>query len=184
MQQVEKLSPPYTLWCYCRFAKSLRDLHKGGYDPEVLKKLQTLADLTLRVTKVTASSLGRAMSTLVVQECKLWLCLVDMRDADKVWFLKVPVSQTSLFGNAGPGYMHKVLATPFRDQVVSLQALPPDEADPALTLLCSFLALRWYVDRTQSFSTSEHRQTGNAIYKQRMAHWIVDAITMAYKGIV
>ncbi len=85
--------------------------------------------------------------------------------------------------------MPKVPTTPFRDQVVSLQALPPEEADPALSLLCPVRALRWYVDRTQSFRTSDQlfvcyrgRQKGNAISKQRMAHWIVDAITLAYQA--
>ncbi len=55
------------------------------------------ADLALRVTKVMARSVGRAMSTLVVQECHLWLCLADMRDTDKVRFLNSPVTQTGLF---------------------------------------------------------------------------------------
>ncbi len=54
-------------------AKALRDLHEGGYDPEVLKELRTATDLALRATKVTARSLGRAMSTMVVQERHLWL---------------------------------------------------------------------------------------------------------------
>ncbi len=35
-----------------------------------------------------------------------------------------------------PGYVPKVPTTPFRDQVVNLQALPSEEADPALALLC------------------------------------------------
>ncbi len=35
-----------------------------------------------------------------------------------------------------PGYVPKIPTTPFRDQVLSLQALPPEEADPALALLC------------------------------------------------
>ncbi len=88
-----------------------------------------------------------------------------------------------------PGYVPKVPTTPFRDQVVSLQALPPEEADPALALLCPIRALRHYVDRTQSFRTSDQLfvchggwQKGNAVSKQRMAHWIVDAITMAYQA--
>ncbi len=88
-----------------------------------------------------------------------------------------------------PGYVPKVPTTPFRDQVVSLQALPPEEADPALALLCPVWALRHYVDRTQSFRTSDQlfvchggRQKGNAVSKQRMAHWIVDAITLAYQA--
>ncbi len=45
-------------------------------------------------------SLGRAMSTMVVQERHLWLCLADMKEADKVRFLNAPVSQTDLFGGA------------------------------------------------------------------------------------
>ncbi|KAI2665755.1 Altered inheritance of mitochondria protein 21 [Labeo rohita] len=88
-----------------------------------------------------------------------------------------------------PGYVPKVPTTPFRNQVVSLQALPPEEADPALALLCPVRALRLYVDRTQSFRTSDQlfvcfggRQKGNAISKQRIAHWIVDAITLAYQA--
>ncbi len=90
---------------------------------------------------------------------------------------------------ARPGCVPKVPTTPFRDQVVSLQALPPEEADPALALLCPVRALRYYVDSTQSFRTSDQlfvchggRQKGNAISKQRMAHWIVDAITLAYQA--
>ncbi len=88
-----------------------------------------------------------------------------------------------------PGYVPKVPTTPFRDQVVSLQALPSEEADPALALLCPVRAVRCDVDRTQSFRTSDQlfichggRQKGNAVSKQRMAHWIVDAITLAYQA--
>ncbi len=54
-----------------------------------------------------------------------------------------------------PGYMPKVPTTPFRDQVVNLQALPLEEADPALALLCTVHTLRQYLDRTQSFRTSK-----------------------------
>ncbi len=69
-----------TLRRYCRFfrLKALRDMHGGGHDPEVLKELRTAPDLAPRATKVMARSLGRAMSTLVVQERHLWLCLVDI----------------------------------------------------------------------------------------------------------
>ncbi len=54
-----------------------------------------------------------------------------------------------------PGYVPKVPTTPFRDQVVNLQALPSEEADPALALLCPVRALRIYVDCTRSFRSSE-----------------------------
>ncbi len=49
------------------------------------------------------------------------------------------------------GYVPKVPTTPFRNQVVNLQALPLEEADPVLALLCPVRALRQYMDRTQSF---------------------------------
>ncbi len=75
-----------------------------------------------------------------------------------------------------PGYVPKVPTTPFRDQVVNLQALPREEADPAIALLCPVRALRIYVDRTQSFRTSDQlfvcfggQQKGKAVSKQRLA---------------
>ncbi|KAL0147254.1 hypothetical protein M9458_057440 [Cirrhinus mrigala] len=81
-------------------AKALKDLHEGGHNPEVLREFCTASDLVLRATKVTAWSLGCAMSTMVVQERHLWLCLVDMRETDKTRFLNSPMSQTVLFGDA------------------------------------------------------------------------------------
>ncbi len=85
-----------------------------------------------------------------------------------------------------PGYVPKVPITPSRDQVLNLQVLPLEEADPALALICPVRALRQYVDRTQSFRTSEQlfvcyggQQKGKSVSKQRMACWIVDAITLA-----
>ncbi len=49
---------------------------------------------------VTLRSLGRVMSTLVVQEGHLWLKLADMREPDKVRFLNIPVCHAGLFGDA------------------------------------------------------------------------------------
>ncbi len=88
-----------------------------------------------------------------------------------------------------PGYVPKVPTTPFCDQVVNLQALPSEEVDPALALLCPVRALRIYVDRTWSFRSSEQlfvchggQQKGKAVSKQRLAHWIVDAVALAYQS--
>ncbi len=88
-----------------------------------------------------------------------------------------------------PGYVPKVPTTPFRDQVVNLQALPSEEADPALALLCPVRALRIYVDRTRSFRSSDKlfvchggQQKGKAVSKQRLAHWIVEAVALAYQS--
>ncbi len=88
-----------------------------------------------------------------------------------------------------PGYVPKVPTTPFRDQVVNLQALPSEEADPALALLCPVRALRIYLTRTRSVRSSEQlfvchggQQKGKAVSKQRLAHWIVEAVALAYQS--
>ncbi len=88
-----------------------------------------------------------------------------------------------------PGYVTKVPTTPFRVQVVNLQALPSEEADPALALLCPIRASRIYVDRTRSFRSSEQlfvchggQQKGKAVSKQRLAYWIVEAVALAYQS--
>ncbi|KAI2667306.1 ORF V: Enzymatic polyprotein [Labeo rohita] len=88
-----------------------------------------------------------------------------------------------------PGYVPKVPTTPFRDQVVNLQALPLEEADPASALLCPVRVLRIYVDRTRHFRRTEQlfvcfggQQKGNAVSKQRLAHWVVDAISLSYQN--
>ncbi|KAI2667188.1 hypothetical protein H4Q32_003606 [Labeo rohita] len=87
-----------------------------------------------------------------------------------------------------PGYMTKVPTTPFRDQVLNLQALTR-ETDPALALLCPIRALRIYVDHTQSFRSSEQlfvcyggQQKEKSVSKQRLAHWIVGAIVLTYQS--
>ncbi|KAL0168226.1 hypothetical protein M9458_036448, partial [Cirrhinus mrigala] len=62
----------------------------------------------------------------------------------------------------------------FRDQVLKLQALPSEEADPALALLCPVRALRIYVDRTQSFRSSKQLLSAT----ERLTLWIVDVIAL------
>ncbi|CAM4708925.1 unnamed protein product [Leuciscus chuanchicus] len=81
------------------------------------------------------------------------------------------------------------LSSYHRDQVVNLQALPSEEENPALAFLCPVRSLHLYVDRTQSIRTSDQlfvcyggQQKGKAVSKQRMAHWIVDAIALAYEA--
>ncbi len=88
-----------------------------------------------------------------------------------------------------PGYVPKVPTTPFCNQVVNLQALPSEEADPALALLCPVKALRIYVTRTRSVRSSEQlfvchggQQKGKAVSKQRLAHWIVEAVALVYQS--
>ncbi len=111
-------------------AKALRDLHEGGHDPGVLSELRTATDLALRATKVTARSLGRAMSTMVVQERHLWLCL-DMKEADKARFLNAPVSQTGLFGDAVENFAQQFSAA--QKQTEAIRHILPRRAAAAST---------------------------------------------------
>ncbi|KAL0152661.1 hypothetical protein M9458_052384, partial [Cirrhinus mrigala] len=74
-------------------AKVLKDLDEGVPNPELFQELRSVTDNVLRATKVTAQALGRAMSTMVVQERHLWLKLAEMWDAEKVSFLDGPISQ-------------------------------------------------------------------------------------------
>ncbi len=93
---------------YCRFfrLKALREMHGGGHDLKFLKELRTTPDLALRAMKVMAWSLGRAMSTLVVQEHHLWLCLVDMWTPTKYPRL----ASSGLFGDATGSMAQQFLA--------------------------------------------------------------------------
>ncbi len=89
------------------------------------------------------------------------------------------------------GYVPKSLSTPFKIQTVSLSALSSEsaasrEAD-AQTSVCPVRALRIYIDRSAGFRQSNQLfvcyggcARGRAVSKQRLSHWIVDAITAAY----
>ncbi len=111
--------------------KALRDLHEGGHDPGVLSELRTATDLALRATKVTAQSLGRAMSTMVVQERHLWLCLADMKEVDKARFLNAPLSQTGLFGDAVENFAQQFSAA--QKQTEAIRHILPRRAAAAST---------------------------------------------------
>ncbi len=78
-------------------AKALKQVHEGSTDPGLMQELRTATDFALRATKVTARSLGKAMSTMVVQERHLWFNLAEMKDVDKARFLDAPISQGGLF---------------------------------------------------------------------------------------
>ncbi len=85
-------------------AKALKQVHEGSTDPGLMQELRTATDFALRATKVTARSLWKAMSTMVVQECHLWLNLAEMKDVDKARFLDAPISQAGLFGDTVEGF--------------------------------------------------------------------------------
>ncbi|XDV16444.1 hypothetical protein PO909_016155 [Leuciscus waleckii] len=65
-----------------------------------------------------AISVDQAMSTMVVQECYLWLNLADMRETDKYWFLDSPISQVGLFGDTVESFAQQFSAAQKQTEVI------------------------------------------------------------------
>ncbi|KAI2665381.1 Taste receptor type 2 member 50 [Labeo rohita] len=131
----------------------LLDLRRVPFEPLTSVKLKYLSLKTALLIALTSIRVGELHAFLVSETC------LEFSPADSHVTLR-----------PSPGYVPKVPTTPFRDQVVNLQALPPEEADPALALLCPNCALRTYVDRTRSFRRSEQlfvcfggQQKGNVL---------------------
>ncbi len=117
----------------------LRALQQGPFEPLQTVEPKFLSMKTLLLLALgSIKRVGDLHSFLVYDSC-----------------LQFGPADSQIILRPRPGYVPKVATTPFRDQVASLQALPPEEADPALALLCPVRALKHYVDRTQSFRTSE-----------------------------
>ncbi len=92
-----------------------------------------------------------------------------------------------------PGYIPKVLSTSFRSQVVMLHSFHPppfaSSEDERLHLLCPVRALKLYVDRSKVWRKSPQLlicfgagRSGLATSKQRISHWVRDAISLAYEA--
>ncbi len=150
----------------------LAGLQRGPFEPLDSVELKFLSVKTALLTALTSIKRVRDLQAILVSE----ECLVFGPDYSHVVL------------RPRPGYVPKVPTTPFRDQVVNLQALPSEEADPALVLMCPVRALGIYMDRTRSFRSSEQlfvchggQQKGKAFSKQRLAHWIVEAVALAYQ---
>ncbi len=110
-------------------AKALKQVHEGSTDPGLMQELRTATDLALRATKVTARSLGKAMSTMVVQERHLWLNLAEMKDVDKARFLDAPISQGGLFGDTVEGFAQQFSAV--QQQTEAIQHILPRRDAPS-----------------------------------------------------
>ncbi|KAL0194499.1 hypothetical protein M9458_008071, partial [Cirrhinus mrigala] len=149
----------------------LQGLQQDPFEPLQSVELDALSFKTALLTALTSiKRVGDLQALSVNSSC------LEFRPADSHVVLR-----------PRPGYVPKVPTTPFRDQVVTLQALSSQEDDPNLTLLCPVRALRIYMERTQPFRRSEQlfvcyggQQKGKAVSKQRISHWLVNAIRMAY----
>ncbi len=110
-------------------AKALKQVHEGSTDPGLMQELRTATDFALRATKVTPRSLGKAMSTMVVQERHLWLNLAEMKDVDKARFLDAPISQGGLFGDTVEGFAQQFSAV--QQQTEAIQHILPRRDAPS-----------------------------------------------------
>ncbi len=118
-------------------AKALKQVHEGSTDPGLMQELRTATDFALRATKVTARSLGKAMSTMVVHERHLWLNLVEMKDVDKAHFLDAPISQAGLFGDTVEGFAQQFSAVQQQTEAIQHTCVmhhPPLPPGPGLSL--------------------------------------------------
>ncbi len=89
--------------------------------------------------------------------------------------------------------MPKVLSTPFKAQVITLSAFRPETptgTEPINTLLlCPVHVVRTYIEHSRQFRLLEQlfvcfggRTKGLPVSKQRLSHWIVNAIALAYSS--
>ncbi len=97
-------------------------------------------------------------------------------------------SGVSLWPNTA--FLPKVLSASNLNRPIHLAQFNPPEGEERLKLLCPVWALQAYIDATMSMRRSEQLflcyggpRKGCGPSKQRLAHWIVDVITNAYKRI-
>ncbi len=109
--------------------KALKQMYEGSTDPGLMQELRTATDFAQRAMKVTARSLRKAMSTMVVQERNLWLNLAEMKDVDKSRFLDAPVSQAGLFGDTVKGFAQQFSAV--QQQTEAIQHILRDAPSTA-----------------------------------------------------
>ncbi len=85
-------------------------MDESNPNPAAFSELYCVNDLALCATKMTAQAIGRFMASLLELKRRLWLNLMEMKDADKIPFLDSPVSPTGLFGPAVEGFAERVTA--------------------------------------------------------------------------
>ncbi len=103
---------------------NLAGLQRGPFEPLDSVELKFLsAKIALMTTLTSIKRVGDLQAFLVSEEC-----------------LVFGPAYSHVVLRPWPGYVPKVPTTPFCDQVLNLQALPSEEADLALALLCPIRA--------------------------------------------
>ncbi len=131
----------------------LAGLQRGPFEPLDSVELKFLSLKTALLTALTSiKRVGDLQAFSVSEECLVFgpvYSLVVLRPR--------------------PGYVPKVPTTPFRDQVVNLQALPSEEADPALALLCPVKPNQWM--HLSPFYTRVHGEWLRYAKSTSQFHW-------------
>ncbi|XP_051988692.1 uncharacterized protein LOC127648137 [Xyrauchen texanus] len=105
---------------------------------------------------------------------------------------KFSLSGDKVFLRPNPAFMPKCFLA-FTCEVIELSAFHPapfsSTEDQRLNALCPVHALWAYLDRTSSFRKGDQLfiswgppHSGNPISKQRLSHWLVEAISLAYES--
>ncbi|XP_052430666.1 uncharacterized protein LOC127971591 [Carassius gibelio] len=106
-------------------------------------------------------------------------------------FLQFSAGFTRVSFRPNPAFVPKVVDSSYRCQTTDLSAFhPPPFSSPEegrLNALCPVRALRVYVERTAGFRKNDQLfvswatpHKGKPLSRQRLSHWIVEAISLAY----
>ena len=178
-----------------RFLKGVRR------ERPVTRSLTPQWDLTLvlrALVKAPFEPLDRVPLKFVSAKTALLLALTSAKRVSDLSALSVAPSCLRIQGDGSsailrpnPAFTPKSITSSFRSRVITLNgfSLPPHQSEEEATahLLCPVRALACYVKRTEALRKSqqlfvhyrEHSQ-GLPLTKQRLSHWLCDAITQAY----
>ena len=157
----------------------LDGLCKAPFEPLESIDLKHLSFKTALLLALASGKRVSDLSALSVQQS----CMVVADDLSRVTL------------RPNPAFQAKVLNANFRSMVIDLSAFSPppfrSEEERRLNALCPVRALLAYVARTRGFRTTDQllvcfaggTKHGAALSKQRLSHWIVEAIAMAYSAV-
>ncbi|KAJ8347059.1 hypothetical protein SKAU_G00284600 [Synaphobranchus kaupii] len=189
-------SPATPAACALGLARERMNLHAVGLPLRVINTIQsaratstqTLYDLKWRVFEKWCEEKHVVSFQCSVAEV---LCfLQEMLDKGRAFSTIKDYGKVVL--KANPAFVPKVINSAYSCSSVELRAFHPppfsSQEESRLNTLCPVWALRVYVDRMKGFRKSNqlfvswastHR--GKPVSRQRLSHWLVEAICRAYE---
>ncbi|KAK0130871.1 hypothetical protein N1851_034445 [Merluccius polli] len=182
----------------CRFMKGARRLRPVSRNLTAPWDLSTVLDA---LSRPPFEPLQQVELKTLSFKTALLLALASAKRVSDIHALSVsPACMQFLRGNSkvllkpNPAFVPKVFDSAASYRPIELLAFhsPPfsSQEQERLNALCPVRALRVYVDRTAGFRKSEQlfvscatSHLGKPLSKQRLSHWIVEAIAMAYSSV-